>query len=430
MRSFVIDRWQLPDIGPTNGGKEYGIRPDPHVAADLENALIEMSGTVGNVIRFRPGRHTVEARARGAMVAGLANVGNGAPGRPNIFTGDDGHELRGVQTGEQAFPTVDLAAVRWWDAIGLNIVGSDYVGVRVQAAGGCDDFPARVWGNQIAACHSAAVAVQAWWKAPWVPSSHVHIAGNTIAGDVEGECVDEYCEGIYISTGYSLPDHPEWVDLTSKVTISANRISRIKSDAIEIKTGATDFTIEDNEIFDCQLVKGSTDTSIPVAHVAIVYANTPRPDGDIPIRGVVRRNRLWNLTQESGSVRPPILIGRGGVHVTSNIVHRCESDTAIVVGGGRGGLGTGEILLAHNATDKEAVLTPDSYPDIVSHNNLSRAAGRVVGPLDDTADAGWGPLSGYTPGVPRWTPPALTDATGVPFVDPPPDGALNPDEPS
>lgn len=430
MRTFPIDLFQLPDVEPMDGAEEYYIRPTTQTATDLQNAFAAMNGRGGNVIRFLEGPHEIEARARGEMMGGLSWAKDGADGRENTFTGDPGHSIRAVQTGDQAFPAIDLAAVRFWGAIGLNIIGSDQAGIRVQTGAGSKDHPLRIWGNRIDDCASAAIAAQAWWRAPFTPSAHVDIRGNEITGGAGPR--PELREGIYVGTGFNpRAGHPEWVDKTSNVTIACNRISGVGSDAIEIKTGVTDFVIEHNEIFDIELARGTEDTSIPVGFLSVIYANTLRPGGDQPVRGIVRGNRLWNLTQAHGDTpRPPILIGRGGVQCYSNIVWDCEAPAAIQLRSGNGGMGVGEILVANNSSDGPVVDNFAGYDDLVERdNNSNDGTVQMVGPLHGTADNGWGPGSGFTPGEPElpWVPGPMTDATAAPFTDPPPVGALNAD---
>lgn len=392
---WPIDTFVTPTVSLGAGGVEYLIRPGANSLPDWNAALAAMNGTGGNVIRFEAGQHNGEYRVRGTLIAG-GSAPNGVPGNHNILTGDAGHVITGVQQGGFAFPAIDVAAASHWDCIGLNIDGSDFAGIRYEYAPGTAASRVRIMGCTITNAEHATLQIQGWFEGSYQPTEYFDVDGCVLSGGTRVRAVPEFNEGIYLGLGFSDPP-PEWVDNTGNGSVRRTIVTGVHSDSIELKTEVEDMVVEDNIFASSALAEGSGGTSIPVAHCTLVYANTARPGGDVAVNNVFRRNRCYDLTQDAGAVRPPILVGRGGTDIYSNIVWDCEATHAVAIDSGAGGMGTGTINVDGNTADVTTVSNIDAYGSLTTDNNIpDDFAASFVGPTTGTADAdAQGPGSGF-----------------------------------
>ena len=142
-------------------------------------------------------------------------------------------------------------------------------------------------------------------------SSNVTISNNTISHTGQRPGVDEeqglpfrtFGEGIYIGTG-----RPAGVDMTNNVRIVGNEIHHTSAEAIDIKPGTHDITVERNIIHDI-----STQTS---GAVVVHIGDLPSNNGNISIR----RNLIWNVTRTSQFTDANAISVSGPAHVQANII--------------------------------------------------------------------------------------------------------------
>ena len=141
-------------------------------------------------------------------------------------------------------------------------------------------------------------------------SSDVRIQNNTISHtglrpgvDLEqGLPFRTFGEGIYIGFGQDPSD------ATNSVLISGNEISHTSSEAIDLKPGTHDITVERNVIHDV-----ATQTSgVVVVHVG----QHPSVNGNISIR----RNIIWNVSTTSRFRDGNAILVSGPVHVQANVI--------------------------------------------------------------------------------------------------------------
>lgn len=427
---WPIDTFTLPGVVPTGGGVEYTIRSGAESLTDWNNALASMNATGGNVVRFLPGQHNGEYRVRGDRIAGgPPNAEAGVAGNHNVITADAGAIITGVQQGASfAFPAISIEAILHWDVIGVTIDGSDFSGIRFMHSGGTSGSRARIQGNTVRNCEHTHIKVRGWFEGGYEPSEFIDVTGNVLDGGSRSRTSPEFAEGFYAGTGHSPPDDDEWVDLTNNVLFAKNLVMGMPSDSLELKTGCNLITIEDNVFHSAALVAGTGGTSIPVGHITLVYANTARPGGDVAVNNVFRRNRLYGLTQASGTVRAPIVVGRGGTDVYSNIVWGCEAAAACHLDSGAGGMGTGNINVDGNTSDGTFVSNVDGYGSLVQSNNIpDQHSVSFVGPTtDDANNSSQGAGSGFaiTSGAGTGTGSGRNDATDTAPNSPPDPGAL------
>ena len=407
-RAFLIDRWtNLEDVEPGPGGVNYNVRAT-HTLSDLEDHA-KLIGDGGNhVIRFLPGDHDVEGKFWGRHMAHggpFKPWPDGTPDRPNTIIIEPGARLfaRRKSGATYAWPAIDLAAIKHWDVINANVAGSDFAGIRLAYVQGHPDRPCRVWGARTRDVAHSNIQVQGWWSAPWHPSAYIDVAGGTLEGGDIDRLAPEYGEGVYLGSGYRPQDgRPGWVDRTHHILVRCMRIDGVTSDAVEVKTGVTDYVIEDNLVSNITLPDGTDNTSRPVGFMTFSYANDRPDDGDRPVRGVVRRNRGYSLRAAEGSdwTRPPFLAGWGGIDLYSNAAWEFDHGTMVEARTGRGGFGAG-VIRAFNNTAPDDRQTFRSYGDLgmvrVEHGSNRPDDGKppTTGPWGGTADAGWGPGSGW-----------------------------------
>lgn len=423
---WPIDTFVVPTVTTGTNGVEYTIDPATS-KADWNAALAAIAADTnrgGHVIRFLAGIHDDGGgyRVRGDTPAGGGNY-HGATGNHNTVTCDPGAIVKNTVDFN---PIIDIAAVDYWNVIGCNLDTCDqFAGIRVMAAQGDASSRLQIVGNTITNTEHACIAVQGWFASPYRVSRYVDVVGNVMDSGSRARANPEFNEGIYIGTGAT-----EWVDLTSDILVAKNVIDAVESDSIELKTGTTELgpiVIEDNVIRHARLVAGTGGTSIPVGHITLIYANTTRSGGDIAVDVTVRRNRIYDMDQVSGSVRGPIVVGRGGCEVYSNIVWDCQAAEAVHIDSGAGGMGTGTILVEFNTSDKTLVVNTDSYGSLTQQWNIpDQAAATFVGPTTGTADQGQGEGSGFAitslQGTASGTAP--NDCTDTAANSPPDPGAL------
>ncbi len=417
---WPIDTFVTPTVSLGAGGVEYQIRPGTDSIPDWNLALSSMNGTGGNVIRFLPGQHDGEYRVRGSKKAGGSNP-SGVAGNHNIITANPGAVISGVQQGAFDLPAVTIDAADHWDIIGLTIDGAYFSGIRYMYSEGTAGSPQRCMGNTVINCEHYCFKARGWFDGDREGSAHIIFEGNVADGGTRVSAVPTLREGFYVGAGDA-----EWEDDTNNITIAKNLIRRVQAEAVEIKTECQDWVIEDNIVESCILAPGDGN-STPTGHITLMQANEVRPGGDVAINGVCRRNRIYNCTQESGPVRPPIQVGRGGIDVYSNIVWDCEASTAVEIVTGAGGMGTGTINVDGNTSDVTVVTNTAGYGSLTTDNNVpDQVSASFVGPTSGTADAGQGVGSGFaiTDNQGTGTGAGRNDATDTAPNDPLDPGAL------
>lgn len=424
---WPIDQFSTPVVTVGTGGQEFLIPSGSGSMAAFTAALSSMNSTGGNVIRFQAGQHNGEYRVRGTKIAG-GSAPSGVAGNHNIITADTGAVITGVQQGASPEPAIDISASDHWDVIGLTIDGSDFSGIRYMHSSGTAGSPCRVYGNTVMNCEHYHIKARGWFASPYAGVEHIDFVGNVIDGGTRSRTVPQFSEGFYFGVGPAPgpPAVPEWVGGATNINCRQNVIRRTQAEAIELKPGCTDIVIEDNLIDSCDLSPPSAQ-STPTGHIMVIYANSARPGGDVPANVVVRRNRLYNLTQESGQTRAPIVIGAGGTECYSNLIWDCASPAAVHIDSGAGGMGTGTITVDHNTSDGTMVSNVDSYGSLVQANNIpDQAAATFVGPTTGTADNGQGAGSGFaiTSLAGTASGAGRVDATGTNPNSPPDPGAL------
>ena len=142
-------------------------------------------------------------------------------------------------------------------------------------------------------------------------SSNVTIQNNLISHTGLRSGVDPeqglpyrtFGEGIYIGTG-----RPAGVDFTNNVTIVGNEIHHTSAEAIEVKPGAFNVTINRNIIHDT-----STQTK---GAVVIHVGDYPSNSGGIS----VRRNLIWNTSATSQYRDGNAIVVSGPAHVQANVI--------------------------------------------------------------------------------------------------------------
>ena len=370
--------WSMPVVDISPGPHTIFINPETSMA-DLAAALdrIRDSAPGGWTIVFRPGRHYIEFRILGALLAGL-------PGLHNIITGEDGHVLvqRKQIHPELNYPTISIEKARHWDTIGLNFDGSAFQAVRYMEAGGTAESRVRCVGHTITNCHHAAIKIRGWYEAPFAPSSFIDVEGCLIQGGTIDRATPEFAEGVYIGTGWP----HEWADATHDIRVRFNTfvgstVGGHMSDIVEAKTGTRRIEVTDNVGSDWLLAEGSDGsdgrkpTSVPVGFISMHYANTPPPPGwDGPVDCLVARNQFSELRQGAGSIRPVILVGRHGITVDDNDGRGFDAEALVTVDTNykAGGFGDQPIVIRRNTADKAVVSNRDRHgfnPNVVTEDN-------------------------------------------------------------
>ena len=142
-------------------------------------------------------------------------------------------------------------------------------------------------------------------------SFDVTIQNNTISRTGQRPGVDPeqglpyrtFGEGIYIGTG-----RPAGVDMTNNVRIIGNEISHTSAEAIELKPGVFNVTVERNII---------SNTSTQTKGAVVVHV------GELPSNNAgisIRRNVIWNTTRTSEFQDGNAIVVSGPAHVQANII--------------------------------------------------------------------------------------------------------------
>ncbi len=417
---WPIDTFIVPTVSVGSGGSEYVVRSGANSEPDFYAALSAMNSGGGNVIRFASGQHNGVYRVRGGKKPTGSPAPNGVFGNHNTITSDPGAVITGV--GDTTTPALDVSAADHWNIIGNTVFGADFSGIRYQYSSGASGSPNLAVGNTIIDCDHYGMKARGWFDDAAASSSYIDFIGNYVDGGTHVSGTPEFREGIYCGSG-----NAEWEDDTNHINIQKNWITRAQADSIEMKPGTDHYLIEDNLIWESAIVAGSGGTSIPTGHITLHYANSAEPGGDTAKTGVVRRNRLYSLSNDSGTTRPPILVGRGGIEVYSNIVWGCESATAVHVETGSGGMGTGTVTIDGNTSDGTVVNNVAGYGSVTTGNNVpDDVAASFAGPVTGSADQGQGPGSGFALADSQGTgtAPGRNDATDTAPNSPPDPGAL------
>jgi hypothetical protein len=398
------------NVGP--GGIEFPL----YSVADFNNAKTTLRGlagggpTGGHVLRFKQTLTGVRIDARGALVSGGGNdLPAGVPGNHNTITRDPGVELVGVAGDLNNEGTLDVYGLKHWNVIGMKVRGGQF-GIRCMALQGTAGSPCVVGWNEVSHTGHAHLAIQGWFASPWTRSTHIRATANNIHSPSPSVGASPFSEGIYIGRGSA----PGWVDRTDNLHLDYNEIWDLPSDGIDLKPGITNFLIELNNLHDIALVSGG-----PIAGISLSYADVASsgaPPSDVTdLLGVVRWNRLWNITAPGGYTGPgyfnPIIVGFGGVEVAQNLMWGYNSAAAGIYLRSEQTFKTapidiwGNTMAGHGWYDDPAnpgparvfVDTNDNVKGLATYSGSYTHAGLTdfIGPITGTADHGEGPGSGF-----------------------------------
>lgn len=326
---------------------------------------------------------------------------SGTPDAPIVITADPGVWIdTGSVSSAQNLAGFNLSYADHVHVVGLSIRNAQY-GIRCLQCRGTPERPLRLAHNTVESIGYAGIHV-AGDLDTHVPSSDVVVEHNTVSNT--GRLTPRFGEGIYIGYGAQ-----EWVDETASVLIRGNEISFTTAEAIDLKPGTRQITVEDNLIHDVAPIDGGA-ISAHYVHIA------PNPDIEGLDSLVIRNNRIWNhnLGGAPGASDAAIWVGHGGVEIVGNSFwgFRLHDNTRAVRIQGRQPFGPHPIVIEDNTfwLQRGWVLSgaPGTPPTVVSSDNrgaqgtdaeIPLTVGDLVGPVPPVgeggdADAGDGPGSG------------------------------------
>ena len=378
---------------PSGGGQLYEIRPGADSQSDWDAAIAAMNSTGGNVIRFLPGTHSGIYRARGsAHDPGPAE--SGVPGNHNCVEGT-GAVLTGTDPNPGLNATLDMAGVKHWDVHNITITGGKF-GLRFMSSGGTAGSPVQVSNVDVSGTDDARLVLSAWFSDQTVPTEFVDIWCPTLHGPNSANNPNPwYSEGLYIGTGF-----PENVDTSGNITVRGLHAYGLTSDAIDIKSNANAIVIEDFYIHDIDLNHFGPNGDTPTGAVSIWASNDGQSATDPATQVTLRDGVIHSISGVSTTFHHPIAVGSAGGTVIDHVtIFDYTTDSAIRV---RPFVEvTGDLDISCSTAEKQMldIFDPDNTGIIVTDTcNLEASDGvTYVGPTTGTADAGYGPGSGFTP---------------------------------
>lgn len=376
----------------SGGGQLFEIRPDGDSQADWDAAIAAMNSTGGNVLRFLPGNHPGRYDARGSAhdpgpapdgVSGNHNCVDAGSNNGAVFTGTG---FTGVVA------ALDLRGVRYWDVHNVRVTGSTGFGFRMMSSGGDANSRVKVSNIHVSGTEHARMVINAWFSDQTEPSAFIDLYNIELEGDNGTNPNPQFAEGLYVGTG-----DPLGSDLTHDIRVFGIHAHDLTSCGIDLKPGVTDIEIYDPWIHDIDFVAGG-----PVAGISILDSWT----GAVAAGTVlVERPVIHDVDAPvAGSFGGPISIGDGNVTVRHLIEWDNNADNAVRV---RPLTAVMPGASAHVESSTAAqnvmlnVFDPDGTGMTVTEScNLDSSnldATEFTGPTTGTADAGFGPGTGFVP---------------------------------
>jgi len=190
---------------------------------------------------------------------------------------------------------------------------------------------------------------------------HVHLGSSFVTIDgcaVHATGVWKYDgEGIYIGTGDSAP-----VDNTNNVTVHNCTIYDVTDEAIELKIGTHDITLDGNTIYNAN----TADNGYGGAAIEVNQASGAVQHWDNNPNHIIRNNFIHDVGPGTGGagLNSAIRAGTGGTYY-NNVIWGINS--------------SGDGILADNQSQ-------DSYTRVIYHNTVDVASTRAVVVSSATAD--------------------------------------------
>ena len=330
--SYPITRSQLDGIlddwVSSTGGTTRNVTSSGTWTTAMNNAV------PGDLVRVTTGFDPAPGvNARGALygisganlTASPSDLG-GTAGLPIIVTCADGVYLDDNDTSSNE-AILDLQNCRHVWAVGFNVRDGQF-GIRAQNWGGTASNPAYIAYCDVDNIGDAGIAAQGWWQAiadsggtppagtgnEWGYSEYFVIEENTIDG-VGVRTGVAPGEGIYLGYGAG-GSHKSYAQYA---WVRGNSVTDYTSDGIDVKPGAWNIFITDNDIFIGHANSGAA------MQIYYVDSSTTDRDGTLFDRDpeiYIEGNRVWDLDTtnvDAGSVHYMLQFSVSGIRCANNV---------------------------------------------------------------------------------------------------------------
>lgn len=381
------------DCAPSGGGQIFEVRPGTDSQSDFDAIPAQMNSTGGNVVRFLPGNHDGYYHFRGSA-HDPGPWPSGVPGNHNCVDGT-GANITGINATTAA--SIDFKGNKYWDAHNLTITGGQFA-LRLMSAGGDASSPVRISNISASGTRDARIVFQAWFSDQTVPTQYVDASCLTVFGpNGMGNPNPQYSEGVYIGHG-----SPMDVDRTNNINIDGLHAYNLTSDAVDIKSAAHDITVRNYYIHDIDLNHFDPGGDTPTGAISVWSSNGGAVAGVTPNISI-EDGVIHSISGLNATFHHPISIGIDGVSVDTAIIWDHTSSSPIKVRPFSNVYGSTVDLRC--ITAPEGVLLDLFDPDgtninVVETCNIDSAnvlGTNFAGPTTGTADAGYGPGSGFIP---------------------------------